>query len=155
MITQPSAPGRGTPAEGEAPSPARRRGIRALAVTAGLATALSLAFETALQAKERVIRELEARLVDMQAALDHERESSRRLSDALTREQTLRALPPPQADPPDPLAAAAEQPANSAPERPESAGGGTSTPDAPDPPQSRAEGRIRAFWQRLWGRPSG
>ncbi|CAN02274.1 conserved hypothetical protein [Clavibacter michiganensis subsp. michiganensis NCPPB 382] len=43
MITQPSAPGRGTPAEGEAPSPTRRRGIRALAVTAGLATALSLA----------------------------------------------------------------------------------------------------------------
>jgi hypothetical protein len=43
MITQPSAPGRGTPDAGTAPAPTRRRGIRALAATAGLATALSLA----------------------------------------------------------------------------------------------------------------
>jgi hypothetical protein len=53
------------------------------------------AFASIAAAYETVLREKEARIADLQTALEHEREQSRRLAEALAREQTLRALPSP------------------------------------------------------------
>jgi hypothetical protein len=66
-------------------------GIRRNALnTAGPNTAL------VMQTYERLLAEKEARLGELQAALDHEREQSKRLTEALAREQSLRLLPPAQ-----------------------------------------------------------
>ena len=45
---------------------------------------------------ERLIQEKNTRLAEMSEALAHEREQSRRLTEALAREQALRALPAPE-----------------------------------------------------------
>jgi hypothetical protein len=43
-------------------------------------------------AYERLIEEQKARITDLQTALEHEREQSKRLTDALAREQALRLV---------------------------------------------------------------
>ena len=66
--------------------------------------AAASAFETrrehgaVLMAQERVIEEQKARIHDLQAALEHEREQTRRLQDALSREQALRSIEAPKAE---------------------------------------------------------
>jgi hypothetical protein len=47
-----------------------------------------------LVAYERLLQEQQARIGDLTAALEHEREQSKRLQDALQREQTLRVIAP-------------------------------------------------------------
>jgi hypothetical protein len=44
----------------------------------------------------RVVHELESRIADLQASLEHERAQSVRLSESLQREQNLRALSAPE-----------------------------------------------------------
>jgi len=51
---------------------------------------------------QRLLTEKDTRIGELTAALEHEREQSRRLADALAREQTLRALPAPPAAPREP-----------------------------------------------------
>ncbi|HEY3332617.1 MAG TPA: hypothetical protein VGK19_21480 [Capsulimonadaceae bacterium] len=49
---------------------------------------------------ERLLAEKEGRLTDLRSALEAERETCRRLADALAREQELRVVAPPAAEPP-------------------------------------------------------
>ena len=57
-----------------------------------MAVPLGLAMTAQRDALERVIAEQAARIVDLKASLEHEREAGRRLGEALAREQTLRML---------------------------------------------------------------
>lgn len=65
---------------------------------------LGLAMAAQREGLERVIAEQAARIADLQASLDHERAQARGMTEALAREQVLRALsaPAPEAAPPDP-----------------------------------------------------
>jgi hypothetical protein len=57
------------------------------------ASELAVYTDRILQERERLITEQAARITDLVAALDNERDTNRRLLEALAREQALRALP--------------------------------------------------------------
>ena len=91
---------------------------------------LGLAMAAQRESLERVIAEQAARIADLQASLDHERAQAKGLTEALAREQVLRALSAPAPE------AAAPEAGRGAPE-PQS-----NPPAPPEPP-------APTFWERL------
>lgn len=110
-------PEEGTP-EGEAGGP--------------LAMTIAVAMAVQRDGYERVISVQAAQIAELQATVAHERETSQRWQEALTREQILRTLPPPMEVAP-------------APETP------SDTSADPEPPQNKPQEAKRSFWQRLTG----
>ena len=97
-----------------------------------LAVTIAVAMVVQREGYERVISAQAAQIAELQATVAHERETSQRWQEALTREQILRALPPPLEEAP-------------APETP------SDTSAAPEPPQNKPQEAKRSFWQRLTG----
>jgi hypothetical protein len=101
---------------------------------------LALAMTAQRDALERVISEQAARISDLQAALDHERDNSKRISEALAREQTLRLLTAPEPAQAAPEAAPESQPPTPAPP--------DSTAPGPEAAPSAAQRPFWLFWKR-------
>lgn len=90
---------------------------------------------------ERLDAQRREQIAELKAALEHERQTTRALADALAREQALRALPPPQAEP-----EAVGSPETDTP----TAKGSESEASGPEKGVQR-----RPWWERLWGRGGG
>ena len=97
-------------------------------------------FDQIVAAQAALLKEKDERIADLQSALDHAREQELRLTEALAREQALRALDAPP----------------KAVESPETGGGAAvDSQTGPETPTEAPTGGIRAFWQRLTGRSGG
>ena len=92
---------------------------------------------------ERLITEQQARIVDLQTALEHEREQSRRLADALQREQTLRVLQVPPIETEMPPGSAQSDENTELVHQP---------PEAAAQPQTAADTGERRQWWEFWKR---
>ncbi len=113
-------------------------------------TGLSPSLATIAATYERVIQEQAARIGDLQTALEHERAQARRLTEALAREQTLRALPAP-----DTTRRATTRRATTPPEAPGDAQGDTVVQDQAQAAERTEEAGTLGpgnWWARLWRR---
>ncbi len=108
---------------------------------------LQLAMTAQRDALERVISEQAARICDLQAALEHERGQSQRLTEALAREQTLRLLSAPTNTQVPDASVSTESPGEPPYSAPESDGRGG---EGLKPPTEPILSRLRTFWQRHW-----
>lgn len=136
---------------------------------------VAASYEIALRAKDELLEEKNARIGELTAALAHEREQSRRLTDVLSREQMLRSLPAPaetpiqsEAAPAEGVPAAAEHYDEGAEQAktlecpPEAPGCPESAPTTPlvsldmqkpvPVPEWHVGPKRLTFWERIWKR---